>query len=58
MVRKPIQIAVDAGRLFVLCDDGTIWWKGDTDDYWHFVMDLPDTSLDDIRIRTVTTTIG
>ena len=45
-MRKIIQIAFDSPYLYALCDDGTIWVKGDT--FWEQI----DTDLEDENIIT------
>lgn len=48
--RKPIQIAGINNDLYVLCDDGSIWYMGANND-WIKMIQIPNTDNDIVELN-------
>lgn len=47
-MRKPVQVAMEQGRILVLCEDGTIWagvWGMAGSKSWKAVPSIPDAGM-------------
>lgn len=53
-MRKIIQISTTRVSAFeyawvitALCDDGTVWFKRNNDNYWHLLVSIPQSEIDE-----------